>query len=76
MTYGAPRRLRRVATFSEFNEDNDPYGEHDFGAFTVADRKFFFQAGLSRSEHGVRIKRPRRPDRSKPRLTIMLAEEY
>ena len=24
--------LGMVRTFSEFNEGNDPYGEHDFGA--------------------------------------------
>ena len=25
--------IRRVATFSEFNAENDPHGEHDFGSF-------------------------------------------
>jgi hypothetical protein len=33
--------IRRVATFSDFNEENDPHGEHDFGSFTLAGRKFF-----------------------------------
>jgi hypothetical protein len=33
--------IRRVATFSEFTEDNDPHGEHDFDNFTVSERKFF-----------------------------------
>ena len=27
---------RAVQTFSAFSEDNDPYGEHDFGAFDIA----------------------------------------
>ena len=35
--------IRRVATFSEFTPDNDPHGEHDFGNFTLAGRKFFFK---------------------------------
>ena len=35
--------VRRVATFSEFNDDNDPHGEHDFGNFSLAGRKFFFK---------------------------------
>lgn len=25
--------LEAVRTFNDFSEDNDPYGEHDFGAF-------------------------------------------
>src|SRR5436305_15237881 len=35
--------IRRVATFSEFTPENDPHGEHDFGSFEVAGRKFFFK---------------------------------
>ena len=31
----------RVRDFAEFNEDNDPYGEHDFGSFTVGGVKIF-----------------------------------
>ena len=27
---------KQVAEFDTFNEDNDPYGEHDFGSVTVA----------------------------------------
>ena len=33
----------RVWDFSEFNEDNDPYGEHDFGLFTVSGVKIFWE---------------------------------
>ena len=35
--------IQRVATFSEFNEEIDPHQEHDFGNFSLADRKFFFK---------------------------------
>ena len=31
----------KVRNFSEFNEDNDPYGEHDFGSFTVSGVRIF-----------------------------------
>lgn len=29
----SPQILARVVSFSVFSERNDPYGEHDFGAF-------------------------------------------
>ena len=35
--------IRKVATFDAFTPDNDPHGEHDFGNFEVAGRKFFFK---------------------------------
>src|SRR5713226_7059310 len=35
--------IRRVATFSDFRPDNDPHGEHDFGSFALAGRKFFWK---------------------------------
>jgi hypothetical protein len=35
--------VRRVATFSDFNAEHDPHGEHDFGSFEVASRKIFFK---------------------------------
>jgi Protein of unknown function (DUF3768) len=30
--------LVKVASFSEFTTGNDPYGEHDFGFFKIANR--------------------------------------
>lgn len=68
--------LEAVRAFDDFGPENDPYGEHDFGAFTLgADRLFwkidYYDQSLTSaavdpaSETGcVRV------------LTIMLAEEY
>ena len=33
----------KVRDFAEFNEDNDPYGEHDFGSFMVSGVKIFWK---------------------------------
>ena len=33
--------LQKAATFDDFNEDNDPYGEHDFGSFELCGRSSF-----------------------------------
>ena len=35
--------IQRVTTFTDFNADNDPHGEHDFGSFTLTGHKFFFK---------------------------------
>jgi hypothetical protein len=33
--------LGKVASFDDFSEDNDPYGEHDLGAFEHAGSRIF-----------------------------------
>ena len=68
--------IRRVATFSEFNEDNDPHGEHDFGNFTLAGQKFFFKLDYYDSNMEFGSEDPSDPSKTTRVLTIMLAEEY
>ena len=33
--------LERVRSFADFNADNDPYGEHDFGAIDINGQSYF-----------------------------------
>ena len=33
----------KVYNFSDFTEDNDPYGEHDFGSLKVARQRVFWK---------------------------------
>ena len=35
--------LGKVANFDDFSEDNDPHGEHDFGAFEHAGDRIFWK---------------------------------
>ena len=35
--------LEKVRTFNSFTDDNNPYGENDFGAVSIEDEKFFFK---------------------------------
>src|SRR5690348_15908560 len=35
--------LTRMRAFEQFNVDNDPHGEHDFGSFEVDGNRFFFK---------------------------------
>jgi Protein of unknown function (DUF3768) len=68
--------LDAVRDFVAFDRDNDPYGEHDFGALTVEGQRIFFKIDyydLSLQAHS--------PDAADPAvthrvMTIMLASEY
>lgn len=68
--------LHEVATFNAFTEDNDPYGEHDFGSFELCSRKFFWKIDYydERCESGSED--PANPAKTTRVLTLMLAEEY
>jgi hypothetical protein len=68
--------MRRVATFSDFNTDNDPHGEHDFGSFTLAGRKFFFKIDYYDAKMEFGSEDPADLTKTTRVLTIMLAEEY
>ena len=64
----------KVQNFKEFNEDNDPYGEHDFGSFTVDGIKVFWKIDY----YDEALKGwcdPLSPDCNRV-LTIMRADEY
>ena len=63
-----------VQDFSKFTEDNDPYGEHDFGSLVVAGEKVFWKIDYY-DENLSKWCDPLDPDCQRV-LTIMLAEEY
>ena len=66
--------VEKVRSFDDFNEDNDPYGEHDFGSFTVSGVKIFWKIDY----YDEALKGwcdPLSPDCHRV-LTIMRADEY
>jgi hypothetical protein len=65
--------IQRVAIFTDFNADNDLHGEHDFGLFMLAGRKFFWKIDAYDIE--MRFGSPD-PAKTTHVLTIMFAEEY
>ncbi len=69
--------LRKVRSFEDFTEDNDPYGEHDFGAFEHpgAGRIFWKIDYYDRAGHAG-SEDPADPAQTLRVLTIMLAGEY
>ena len=68
--------IRKVATFDAFDDDNDPHGEHDFGSFDLAGRKFFFKLDYYDPGLEVGSDDPADPEKTTRVLTLMLAEEY
>ncbi|WP_457936070.1 DUF3768 domain-containing protein [Mesorhizobium sp. 10J20-29] len=68
--------LLAVRVFSTFDNDNDPYGEHDFGSLTIEGRKLFWKIDyfdpslIFGSENPADTKVTRRV------LTVMLADEF
>jgi hypothetical protein len=68
--------LQKIREFTAFGEDNDPHGEHDFGAVDEAGERFFFKIDYYdlKTEYGS-------PDPADPAvttriLTVMRADEY
>ncbi len=65
-----------VQAFNSFSEDNDPYGEHDFGSVAHNGIQAFFKIDYYAPdmEHGS--EEPSDPAKTVRVLTIMLANEY
>ena len=68
--------LAAVAGFQDFTPDNDPYGEHDFGALTFSGRKIFWKIDYYDNDLKMASPDPADPIVTSRVLTIMLAEEY
>jgi|SRR6266849_4581898 len=68
--------LMQVASFSDFAPENDPHGEHDFGSFIVAGRKFFWKIDYYDERWEFGSEDPSDPKNTTRVLIIMLAEEY
>lgn len=68
--------LRKVATFAQFDGDNDPHKEHDFGSFDLTGHKFFWKIDYYDSTLAFGSDDPSDPEQTTRVLTLMLAEEY
>lgn len=68
--------IRKVRTYRDFTEANDPHGEHDFGSFELAGRKFFWKIDAYDNDLEFSSDDPADPERTTRVLTIMLAEAY
>ena len=65
-----------VSGFQNFTADNDPHGEHDFGALQLCGERLFWK--IDTYDRDLRFGSPDPADLSVTRrvITIMLASEY
>lgn len=66
----------QVENFSDFPEDNDPYGERDFGAFDHNGQRIFWKIDYYDRTLTYGSENPADPEQTVRVLTIMLANEY
>lgn len=65
-----------VKYFDNFNEDNDPHGEHDFGRVTVEGTDYFFKIDYYDENHSGGSSDPSDQTKTRRVMTIMEASEY
>ncbi|WP_439538909.1 DUF3768 domain-containing protein [Sphingomonas sp.] len=68
--------IQMTTQFDAFTPDDDPYGEHDFGSFTLARHKLYWKIDY----YDLRLKfgspNPANEQVTRRVMTILLASEY
>ena len=71
------RAIATMTAFNDFNADNDPYHEHDFGAFEIDGVRLFFKIDyFDKRDPDLGAEDPSDPTTTERALTLMLADEY
>ena len=70
------RVLQAMRTFSDFNEDNDPHGEHDCALFEVDGEQFMFKIDAYDKDMEYGSEDPADPTKTTRVLTLMLPSDY
>ena len=70
------KALAKVIAFDDFNADNDPHREHDFGSFELEGEKLFWKIDYYDLKAEFGSEDPADPKKTLRVLTVMLAEEY
>jgi Protein of unknown function (DUF3768) len=70
------RVLSAVREFKDFDESNDPHGEHEFGSFRLAGEEFFWKIDAYDADMQFGSDDPSDEAKTTRVLTIMFASEY
>jgi Protein of unknown function (DUF3768) len=68
--------LGKIRTFDQFNEDNDPHCERDFGLIEDGDVRCIWKIDYYDQDMELMSPDPADPSVTTRVLTVMLAEEY
>jgi hypothetical protein len=68
--------ISKVSCFEDFNEDNDPYGEHDFGNVNFQGEEYFFKIDYYDKSKQFLSPDPADPALTARVLTVMHSSEY
>jgi hypothetical protein len=68
--------IAAARAFAAFTPDNDPEGEHDFGAFRIGEQRLVWKIDYYDSTMRYGSRDPSDPAETKRVLTVMLADEY
>lgn len=68
--------LNKVRTFKDFNEGDDPYGEHDFGAFDFKGKNIFWKIDYYDRNFEFASPDAANPEITNRVLSVMYADEY
>jgi hypothetical protein len=70
------RILLAVQQFKDFDEGNDPHGEHDFGSLNVDGHELFFKIDVYDIDMRYAADDPADPVNSRRVMVIMFVSEY
>ena len=70
------KAVQRMRDFDDFNADNDPHKEHDFGSFEVDGHTFFFKHDYYDKKLEYGSDDPSDPEKTIRVLTLMLNSDY
>lgn len=65
-----------VASFADFNADNDPIGDHSFGTVEVCGTRVFWKIDLYDERYWNGASIPENPETTRRVLTMLLPSEY
>lgn len=70
------RIMLAVSAFDAFNEDNDPYGEHDCAVITIEGVRVIWKIDYYDPSMKYGSEDPADPEKTRRVLTVMLAGEW
>lgn len=65
-----------IKTFNDFSKGNDPYGEHDFGAFDFKGDRILWKIDYYDRNMEYGSEDPTNPEKTVRVMTVMMAWEY